>query len=73
MTDAGEVIYDDVAELLEAIEEHEQTIATQKRVIAILKEQRNVAHERARVSADEMMQFIQEDDAEIAAIEKGEA
>lgn len=37
MTDAGEVIYDDVAELLEAIEEHEQTIATQKRVIEKLK------------------------------------
>lgn len=50
-----------------------EKIDKQKRVIVILTQQRNVAHERARVSADEMMQFMQEDDAEIAAIEKGEA
>lgn len=58
---------------IEHIDELQDTIATQKRVIVILTQQRNVAHERARVNADEMMQFIQEDDAEIAAIEKGEA
>ena len=78
MSDAIEVIYDGdyVAELLEAIEEHEQTIAEQKRVIEKLREQRNIengAKWNARgLGTVSGISEIEKMDAQIAAIEQGD-
>lgn len=78
MSDASEVIYDGdyVAELLEAIEEHEETIARQARVIEKLREQRNIengAKWNARgLGTVSGISEIEKMDAQIAAIEQGD-
>ena len=78
MSDASEVIYDGdyVAELLEAIEAAEETIARQARVIEKLREQRNIengAKWNARgLGTVSGISEIEKMDAQIAAIEQGD-
>lgn len=70
MSDASEVIYDDVAELLEAIEEHEETIARQAKVIEKLK--RYTQHRVDCICRAGVFQYSNDCDCGLKAIEKGE-